>query len=64
MLIPVILSPVLLIAPDKQTAELENPALLKRNIRELITVLEAVAKTGSSLIIAEDVEGEVLANQW
>lgn len=61
------ISPYFANKQDTLTAELENPFILLvdkkiANIRELITVLEAVAKTGKPLlIIAEDVEGEALA---
>jgi len=61
------ISPYFANKQDTLTAELENPFILLvdkkiSNIRELITVLEAVAKTGKPLlIIAEDVEGEALA---
>ncbi|WP_180095986.1 MULTISPECIES: chaperonin GroEL [unclassified Acinetobacter] len=61
------ISPYFANKQDTLTAELENPFILlvdKKigNIRELISVLEAVAKTGKPLlIIAEDVEGEALA---
>ncbi|MCO8099447.1 chaperonin GroEL [Acinetobacter indicus] len=61
------ISPYFANKQDTLTAELENPYILLvdkkvSNIRELITVLEAVAKTGKPLlIIAEDVEGEALA---
>ena len=46
--------------------ELESPFILlvdkNLNIRELLPVLEAVAKSGKPLVIvAEDVEGEALA---
>ena len=50
------------------TVELENPLILINekkisNIRELLPVLEGVAKSGRPLLImvAEDVEGEALA---
>ena len=61
------ISPYFANKPETLTAELENPFILLvdkkiSNIRELISVLEAVAKTGKPLlIIAEDVEGEALA---
>ena len=61
------ISPYFANKQDTLTAELENPFILLvdkkiSNIRELITTLEAVAKTGKPLlIIAEDVEGEALA---
>jgi chaperonin GroEL len=61
------LSPYFINAPEKQTAELDNPYILLHdkkisNIRDLIPVLEQVAKAGRPLlIIAEDVEGEALA---
>ena len=61
------LSPYFITAQDRQVAELENPFILLfdkkiTNIRDLIPVLEQVAKAGKSLlIISEDVEGEALA---
>ncbi|KWC62736.1 chaperonin GroEL [Burkholderia ubonensis] len=61
------LSPYFINNPDKQIAEIENPYILLHdkkisNIRELLPVLEQVAKAGRPLlIIAEDVEGEALA---
>ncbi|HGJ5874619.1 MULTISPECIES: chaperonin GroEL [Arsenophonus] len=61
------LSPYFINKPDTGSAELENPYILLvdkkvSNIRELLPVLEAVAKAGKPLlIIAEDVEGEALA---
>ncbi|MGI4847636.1 MAG: chaperonin GroEL [Janthinobacterium lividum] len=61
------LSPYFINNPDKQTAILENPFILLcdkkiSNIRDLLPVLEQVAKAGRPLlIIAEDIEGEALA---
>ena len=61
------LSPYFINQPDTQTVELDNPYILifdKKisNIRDLLPLLEKVAKSGRSLlIIAEDVEGEALA---
>ena len=61
------LSPYFINKPETATVELDNPYILLvdkkvSNIRELLSVLEAVAKAGKSLlIIAEDVEGEALA---
>ncbi|QSI77253.1 MULTISPECIES: chaperonin GroEL [Niveibacterium] len=61
------ISPYFINNPDKQTAVLEDPLILLHdkkisNIRDLLPVLEAVAKAGKPLlIIAEDLEGEALA---
>jgi chaperonin GroEL len=61
------LSPYFINNQEKQVVELENPFILLfdkkiSNIRDMIPVLEAVAKAGKPLlIVAEDVEGEALA---
>ncbi|MEX4057326.1 chaperonin GroEL [Haemophilus influenzae] len=61
------LSPYFINKPETATVELDNPYLLLvdkkiSNIRELLPVLEGVAKAGKPLLIfAEDVEGEALA---
>ncbi len=61
------LSPYFINNQESMAAELEDPFILLcdkkiSNIREMITVLEEVAKAGRPLlIIAEDVEGEALA---
>jgi chaperonin GroEL len=61
------LSPYFINNPDKQVAVLDSPFILLHdkkisNIRDLLPVLEQVAKAGRPLlIIAEDVEGEALA---
>jgi chaperonin GroEL len=61
------LSPYFINQQDSQSAELDNPYILLNdkkisNIRELLPILEKVAKSGRPLlIIAEDVEGEALA---
>jgi chaperonin GroEL len=61
------LSPYFINNPDKQVAVLDNPFVLLHDkkvskIRDLLPVLEQVAKAGRPLlIIAEDVEGEALA---
>jgi chaperonin GroEL len=60
-------SPYFINNPEKQMALLEDPYVLLHdkkisNIRDLLPVLEAVAKAGKPLlIIAEDVDGEALA---
>ncbi|SFM07267.1 chaperonin GroEL [Nitrosomonas communis] len=61
------LSPYFISSAEKQIALLENPYILLHdkkisNIRDLLPVLEQVAKSGKPLlIIAEDVDGEALA---
>ena len=61
------LSPYFINNQEKMITELEDPMILLHdskisNIRDLLPLLEAVAKAGKSLlIIAEDVEGEALA---
>ncbi|HIP53214.1 MAG TPA: chaperonin GroEL [Chromatiales bacterium] len=61
------LSPYFVNNQQNMTAELEDPYILLHdkkisNIRDLLPVLEAVAKAGKPLlIVAEDVEGEALA---
>lgn len=61
------LSPYFINNPDKQVALLDNPYILLvekkiSNIRDLLPILEQVAKAGKPLlIIAEDIDGEALA---
>jgi chaperonin GroEL len=61
------LSPYFINQPEKQSAILDNPYILlfdKRvsNIRDVLPILEQVAKAGRSLlIVADEVEGEALA---
>ena len=61
------LSPYFVNNQQNMTAELESPFILLvdkkiSNIRDMLPILEAVAKAGRPLlIIAEDVEGEALA---
>jgi chaperonin GroEL len=61
------LSPYFINQQASQTVELEKPLILLvdkkiSNIREMLPVLEAVAKAGRPLlVVAEDVEGEALA---
>ena len=61
------LSPYFINIPDKQVSALDDPYVLiydkkVSNIRDLLPVLEQVAKSSRPLlIVAEDVEGEALA---
>ncbi len=61
------ISPYFINNPDKQVAILEDPYILLHdkkisNIRDLLPLLEQVAKSGKPLVIvAEDVDGEELA---
>jgi chaperonin GroEL len=61
------LSPYFINNQETQRAELEDPYILLHdkkisNVRDLLPVLEAVAKSGKPLLlVAEDVEGEALA---
>ena len=61
------ISPYFINNPDKQVAVLEDPYILLHdkkvsNIRDLLPLLEQVAKAGRPLlIVAEDVDGEALA---
>jgi len=61
------ISPYFINNPDKQVAVLEDPFILLHdkkvsNIRDLLPILEQVAKAGRPLlIVSEDVDGEALA---
>ena len=61
------MSPYFVTNQDNMTSELENPFILLHdkkisNIRDMLPLLESVAKAGRPLlIIAEDIEGEALA---
>jgi chaperonin GroEL len=61
------LSPYFINSQETMSVELESPYILLydkkiANVRELLPVLEGVAKSGKSLlIVAEDIEGEALA---
>jgi chaperonin GroEL len=61
------LSPYFVTAPEKMTCELDDPLILLHekkisSLQPMLPVLEAIAQSGRSLlVVAEDVEGEVLA---
>ncbi len=61
------LSPYFVTNPDRMEASLEEPYILIHekkisNMREMLPLLEKIAKTGKPLmILAEDIEGEALA---
>jgi chaperonin GroEL len=61
------ISPYFVTDPEKMEAVIEDPYILLyekklSNMKELLPILEQIAKTGSPLlIISEDVEGEALA---
>ena len=61
------LSPYFINTQESMSAELEDPYILLcdkkiSNIRDMLPILEAVAKSGKPLlVIAEDIEGEALA---
>src|SRR5512136_2240863 len=61
------ISPYFVTDPEKMVAVLDDPYILLyekklSNMKELLPILEQIAKTGSPLlIISEDVEGEALA---
>jgi len=61
------LSPYFITDQEEQRAEIESPRILLydkkiSSIRDLLTLLEGLAKAGSPLVVvAEDVEGEALA---
>ncbi|MCU4137184.1 chaperonin GroEL [Buchnera aphidicola (Sitobion miscanthi)] len=61
------LSPYFINKPETGIVELENPYILMAdkkisNVREMLPILESVAKSGKPLlIISEDLEGEALA---
>jgi chaperonin GroEL len=61
------ISPYFINNPEKQVAVLDDPYILLHdkkisNIRDMLPILEQVAKSGKQLlIIAEDVDGEALA---
>ena len=61
------LSPYFINKQESMSAELEDPYILLcdkkiSNIRDMLPILESVAKSGKSLmVIAEDIEGEALA---
>src|SRR3972149_3895275 len=61
------ISPYFVTDPEKMVAVLDDPFILLyekklSNMKELLPILEQIAKTGSPfLIISEDVEGEALA---
>nr|AAB47482.1 GroEL-related molecular chaperonin SymL [Rhopalosiphum padi endosymbiont] len=61
------LSPYFINKPETGVVELENPYILMAdkkisNVREMLPILESVAKSGKPLlIISEDLEGEALA---